>query len=65
LSPTQTYLPVSLTEDKNDTTEVIKAQLQVVLNTLTTSRMHLKKWQKHWEWCIRVEGDYFQGDGGQ
>jgi hypothetical protein len=23
----------------------------------TTSRMHFKKWQKLWEWCIFVEGD--------
>jgi hypothetical protein len=23
------------------------------------------KWQKRWGWCIRVEGDYFEGDGGQ
>jgi hypothetical protein len=28
------------------------------------SRMHLK-WQKLWERCIREEGDYFEGDGGQ
>jgi hypothetical protein len=31
----------------------------------TTSRLHLKKWQKHWERCIGVEGDYFEGDSGQ
>jgi hypothetical protein len=24
-----------------------------------------KKWQKRWERCIRTEGDYFEGDGGQ
>jgi hypothetical protein len=30
----------------------------------TTFRMHLK-WQKRWERCIRAEGDYFEGDGGQ
>jgi hypothetical protein len=24
-----------------------------------------KKWQQHWEQCIRAEGDYFEGDGGQ
>jgi hypothetical protein len=30
----------------------------------TTFQMHLKKWQKHWEQCICVEGDYFEGDGG-
>jgi hypothetical protein len=39
----------------------------VVLNTLTEQEFQdaFKKWQKHWEWCIRVEGDYFKGDGGQ
>jgi hypothetical protein len=26
--------------------------------------MHLK-WQKLWERFIRVEGDYFEGDGGE
>jgi hypothetical protein len=24
-----------------------------------------KKWQKHWERCIREERDYFEGDSGQ
>jgi hypothetical protein len=24
-----------------------------------------KKWRKHWERCIRAEGDYFEGDGDQ
>jgi hypothetical protein len=23
-----------------------------------------KKWKKRWEWYIRAEGDYFEGDGG-
>jgi hypothetical protein len=49
-----------------DAFEVIEAGSQVVRNTQnTTSRMHLKKWQKRWERCIRVEGDYLEGDGGQ
>jgi hypothetical protein len=30
-----------------------------------TFRMHLKKWQKPFEQCIHVEGDYFEVDGGQ
>jgi hypothetical protein len=48
-----------------DTTEVIEAES--VLNTLTEHDFPdaFKKWQKHWEWCIRAEGDYFEGDGGQ
>jgi hypothetical protein len=50
-----------------DTTEVIKAELQAVLNTLIEHNIQdvFKKWQKCWEWCIHVEGDYFEGDGGQ
>jgi hypothetical protein len=47
-----------------DTTEV---ESQVVLNTLTEYDFQdaFKKWQKRWEQCIRAEGDYFEGDGGQ
>jgi hypothetical protein len=46
---------------------VIEAELQAVLNTLTEHDFwdEFKKWQKHWEWCIHVEGDYFMGDGDQ
>jgi hypothetical protein len=51
----------------SDTTDVIKAELQAVLNTLTEHDFQdaFKKWQTHWEWCIRVEGDCFKGDRGQ
>jgi hypothetical protein len=31
----------------------------------TNSKLHLKQWQKHWEQCIYVERDYFEGDGDQ
>jgi hypothetical protein len=50
-----------------DTIEVIKAESQPVLKTLTEHNFQgaFKKWQKHWERCIRVEGDYFEGDGVQ
>jgi hypothetical protein len=37
----------------SDTTEVMEAELQAMLDTLTRER------------CIRVEEDYFEGDGGQ
>jgi hypothetical protein len=36
----------------------------MVLNTLIEYAFK-KKWQKRWEWYIRVDGDYFGGDGGQ
>jgi hypothetical protein len=62
--PHPTYFSVSPIEELKgrhfDTTEVTEAESQS-----TTSRMHLKKWQKRWERCIRVVGDYFEGDGGQ
>jgi hypothetical protein len=42
-------------------------EVQVVLNTLTELIFQdpFKKWQKCWDWCIRTEGEYFKGDGGQ
>jgi hypothetical protein len=50
-----------------DTIEVIEAESQAMLNNLTEHNFQdaFKKWQKCWEWCICVEGDYFKGDGGQ
>jgi hypothetical protein len=49
------------------TTEVIKAESQALLNTLTEHDFQdaFKKWQKHWERCICVEGDYFESVGGE
>jgi hypothetical protein len=48
-----------------DTTEVIGAESQAVLNALTEHDFQdaFEKWQ-HWEWCICAEGDYSDGDGG-
>jgi hypothetical protein len=50
-----------------DTNEVIEAESQAVLNTLTEHDFHdaFKKWQKRWDRCLRGEEDYFEGDGGQ
>jgi hypothetical protein len=47
--------------------ETNEAEWQAVLNTLTELDFEdaFKKWQKLWELCIRSEGDYFEGDGGQ
>jgi hypothetical protein len=49
------------------TIEVIKAELQMMLITFTEHKLQdaFKNWQKHWEWCIRVEGDYVEVDTGQ
>jgi hypothetical protein len=59
-------LKIKLKGCRFDTTEVIEAESQAVLNTLTEHNFQdaFKKWQKHWEQCIHAEGDYFEGDGG-
>jgi hypothetical protein len=43
------------------------ADSQVMLNTIRKHEFQdaFKKWQKQWQWCIRVEEDYFEGDGCQ
>jgi hypothetical protein len=45
----------------------MEAESQAVLNILTEQDFQdtFKKWQKHREWCIRAEGNYFEGDSGQ
>jgi hypothetical protein len=50
-----------------DRIKVIEAESQAVLNILTEHDFQdaFRKWQKRWERCIRVEGNYFEGDGGQ
>jgi hypothetical protein len=52
-------LKIKLKDRHIDTTEVIKAESQAVLNTLTEHDFQdaLKKWQKCWERCMREEGD--------
>jgi hypothetical protein len=49
-----------------DTIEVIEAESQAALNTLTEHDFQdaFKILQKLWEKCIRAEEDYFEGDGG-
>jgi hypothetical protein len=40
--------------------------MQAVLNTLTEQYFwDAFKMHEQWERCIRAEGDYFEGDGGQ
>jgi hypothetical protein len=62
----------SLIEDKLkgfhfETIVTIEAESQAMLNILTENNFQdvFTKWQKHWEWCIRTEGDYFKDDGSQ
>jgi hypothetical protein len=40
-----------------DTTKVIEAEAQGVLNK--TTRVHFKRWQKRLEWHICMEEEYF------
>jgi hypothetical protein len=60
-------LKIKLKGRNFDTTEVIEAESQAVLNTLTEQDFQdaFKKWQKHWEWSERTVVDYSEGDGGQ
>jgi hypothetical protein len=60
-------LKIKLKGHHFDTIEVIKEELQAVLNTLTEHKFQnaFKKWQKCLEGFIRTEGDYFEGNGGQ
>jgi hypothetical protein len=46
---------------------VTETESQAVLNTLTEHNFQdaFKKWEKLWEWNVCVEGNYFDGDGGQ
>jgi hypothetical protein len=45
----------------------MEAESQAVLNTPTEHDFQdtFKKLQERWERCIRAEGVYFEGDGGQ
>jgi hypothetical protein len=69
--PYQSYFPllprlkIRLKGHHFDTVEVVVAESLVVRKTLTEYGFQdaFKKWQKHWERRICVEGDYFEGDG--
>jgi hypothetical protein len=49
-----------------DTTEEIYAETQDVIDTLTFEKFQgcMKSWETCWDRCIHVQGDYFEGDGG-
>jgi hypothetical protein len=59
-------LKIKLKQRHFDTIEVIEAESQTVLNTITEHDFQdaFKIWQKRWKQCIRAEADYFEGDGG-
>jgi hypothetical protein len=60
-------LKINLKNLHFETIEVIEAESQAVLNTLTGHDFQnaFKKLQKLWERCICAEGDCFEGSCGQ
>jgi hypothetical protein len=60
-------LKIKLKDRHFYTIEVIKAESQAVLSTLTEHDFQdaFKRWQKHWEHSVCVEGVYIKGDAGQ
>jgi hypothetical protein len=60
-------LKIKLKDRHFDTTEVIEAEPQALLNTLTEHDFQgaFKKRHKHWDRCIRAEENFLESDGGQ
>jgi hypothetical protein len=60
-------LRIELKGSHFDTTGVIEAELQAVLNTLTEHCFQdsFKEMAKGSEWCMYTGGDYFEGDGDE
>jgi histone-lysine N-methyltransferase SETMAR len=52
---------------RSDTIELIQAESQKVLDTLTEKDFWeaFQKWSRRWDWCIHAGGNYFEGDGGR
>jgi histone-lysine N-methyltransferase SETMAR len=49
-----------------DITEEIQAESYSVLDTLTEKDFQeaFQKWRRQWDRCLRVRGNYFEGDSG-
>jgi hypothetical protein len=59
-------LKIKLKNRHFDATDVLEAEPQAGLNTLTENDFQEAfKWQKRWERCIHAERNYFEGDGAQ
>jgi hypothetical protein len=56
-------MKIKLKGRRFDTVEVIQAEPQTVLNTLTKKDFG-DAFQK-WDRCMRSQGDYFEGDGAE
>jgi hypothetical protein len=50
-----------------DTVKEIQVDTQIVLSTLTNKHFQhaFQKWQKHRDWCVRSQEDYFEGGGAE
>jgi hypothetical protein len=50
-----------------DTIEVIQAESQRVLDTVTEKdyKEAFQKWRRRWERCLHSGGNYFEVDGGR
>jgi hypothetical protein len=64
LAPCDVSQSPRLKDRHSDTTEVIEAESQAAMNTLTKHDFQdaFKKRQKRWGRCIRAEGDYSDDD---
>jgi hypothetical protein len=56
-------LKINLKGHHFDTNEVMEAELEAVLNTLTEHDFQaaFRKWQKPWGLCTHIVGDCFEG----
>jgi hypothetical protein len=50
-----------------DTSEVIQAESQRVLDTLIEKAFQevFQKWRRRWDRCLHAGGSYFEDDGGR
>ena len=46
-----------------DRVEEIQRESQNILVTL--QEQDFQEWQRHWDWCVAAQGDYFEGDAAQ
>jgi hypothetical protein len=45
----------------------IQRELQAVLKSIKENDFHgaFEVWKKRWDYCVRSQGDYFEGHGSQ
>jgi hypothetical protein len=47
--------------------EEIQWESQNILGTLREQDFQqvFQQWQRHWNWCVNAQGEYFEGDAAQ